>query len=100
MVKYGLIVSVIGFFMYIVGTIFYNYHLRKNNPDLLKNHSKIPDKTQPRWSQNKKSNTRIQVVMTSTNLPKLVGMMLFLSIPLILIGIVIIILSLVIDIFR
>jgi len=57
MVKYGLIVSVIGFFMYIVGTIFYNYHLRKNNPDLLENHSKIPDKIQPRWSQNKKSNT-------------------------------------------
>ncbi|CDH45443.1 hypothetical protein BN874_2420004 [Candidatus Contendobacter odensis Run_B_J11] len=100
MVNYGLIVSVIGFFMYIVGTIFYNYYLRKNNLDLLENHSKIHDKTQSRWSQNKKSNTRIQVVMTSTSLPKLVGMTLFLSIPLIIVGIVIIILSLVIDIFR
>jgi hypothetical protein len=100
MVKYGLIVSVIGFIMYIFGTIFYNYHLRKNNPDLLENHSKIPDKTQPRWSQYKKSNTRIQVVMTSTPLPEWVGLTLFLSIPLVLIGIVIIVLSLVIDIFR
>ncbi len=100
MIMYGLIVSVIGFFMYIVGTIFYNYHLRKNNPDLLQNHSKILDKTNQRWSKNKKSNTRIQVVMTSTSLPKLVGMTLFLSIPLIIVGIVIIILSLVIGIFR
>lgn len=94
--QYGLIVIAMGIVMYIVGTILYNYNLRRNGIDLSKSFSNIPKNNPTR--KNKKGGAELLVM--STSLPGWMGLILFSSFPVIVFGIIVVLLSWVIALFE
>ena len=94
--QYGLIIIAMGIVMYIVGTILYNYNLRKNGIDLSKSFSQIPKNNPIR--KNKKRGAELLVM--STSLPGWMGLILFSSFPVVMIGIIMVLLSFVIQLFE
>jgi hypothetical protein len=94
--QYGLIVIAMGIFMYIIGTVLYNYNLRKNGIDLSKVHDQIPKNNKIR--KNKKVGAELLVM--STSLPGWMGLILFSSFPVIMIGVIMVLLSWVIQLFE
>ena len=94
--QYGLIVIAMGIFMYIVGTILYNYNLRKNGIDLSKSFGQIPKNNPTR--KNKKVGAELLVM--STSLPGWIGLILFSSFPVVMIGVIMVLLSFVIQLFE
>lgn len=94
--QYGLIVIAMGIVMYIVGTILYNYNLRKNGIDLSKSFGQLPKNKQ--FKKNKKVGA--EVLVMSTSLPGWMGLILFSSFPVIVFGIIMVLLSWVIALFE
>lgn len=85
---WGISIIVIGIILYVTHTILLNYYLHKNAPDALKSEAKS------------KRKAHILIVGSEEGtIPNWVGLIGFPSIPLILFGIVVLVISLILKLF-
>lgn len=87
---WGISIIVIGIILYVTHTVLLNYYLHKNAPDALKSKSESKQKQ------------KAQILIVSSEegtIPNWVGFIGFPSIPLVLIGIVVLVISLIIKLF-
>jgi hypothetical protein len=90
MLYIGLVISGVGVILYIVSAVLINYYLRKNRPDIL---NQADSK-----SANSRKGRKAKIIITQNANPGWVSFLSFLSMPMVIIGIGVIILSLIIKV--